>query len=53
MDIGRPTTMTEALLLINMVQYYKYMGSRKSHTLYTLTEASERPRGRKYFGITR
>ena len=47
MDIGQPTTMTEARELIGMVQYYRDMWPRRSHILDPLTEASIGPQGRK------
>ena len=47
MDIGRPSTTTEAQVLIGMVQYYRDMCSRWSHILSPLTEAYSGPKGRK------
>ena len=46
MDLGQPTTTTEAQSLIGMVQYYKYMLPRRSHILCPLIEAAVGSRGR-------
>ena len=46
MDIGRPTTTTEAQSLMGMVQYYRYIFFRWSHVLVSLTEPSSGPKGR-------
>ena len=47
MDIGRPSTTTEARALIGMVQYYMDMWPRQSHVLTPLTEAASGPKVRK------
>ena len=47
MDIGRPTTKTEAIALIGMVQYYRDMLPLRSNILTPLTEAAAGPKGRK------
>ena len=47
MDTGRPTTKTEELELIGMVQYYMDMWTRGSHILDPLTEAASGPKGGK------
>ena len=47
MDFGQTATTTEARALICMVQYYRYMWPRRSHTLAPLTEADSGPKGRK------
>ena len=47
MDLGRPTTTTEAQALTGMVQYYRYMWPRRSHVIAPLTEAANNPKGRK------
>ena len=47
MDIGPPPTNTEARALISMVQYYRYMYTRRSRVLAPLTEAANGPKGRK------
>ena len=39
MDLGRPTTKTEARELIGMVYYYINMGNRRSHISSPLEEA--------------
>ena len=52
MEIGRPTTTTEAWDLIGMVQYYRDMSPRRSFILAFLTEGANGPKGRKYFLIT-
>ena len=52
MDLGRPTTTTEAQALIGMVQYYRHMWLRQSHVLDTMTEASRGPKGRKNCEMT-
>ena len=46
MDIGRPTTATEARALISVVQYYRDMWPSQYHILSPLTEDIG-PRGRK------
>ena len=48
-DLGRPTTITEALELVGMIQYYRDVCIRRSHILSSLTEASIGPKGVKYF----
>ena len=45
MDLGQPTTTTEAKALIRLVQYYRDMWSRWSHILVPLTEATSIPKG--------
>ena len=50
-DLGRPTTTTDARAVIGMVKYYRDMWTRLSHILDTLTEAAISPKYRKYFGI--
>ena len=40
MDIGRPSTTTEARAIIYMVQYYMDMWPRQSHILDSLTDAA-------------
>ena len=47
MDIGIPTTTTEAQELISMVQYYRYMFTRQYHILDFLIEATSSRKGRK------
>ena len=47
MDIGRPTTRTEALALIGMNQYCRDMWPRRFHILAPLTEAASSPEGGK------
>ena len=47
MDLGQPTTTTEAQLLIGVVQYYRYIWPSRSHILYPLTEAYSGPKGKK------
>ena len=47
MDIGRPSTTTEAQALIGMVQYYREMCPRISHILAAMTEAVSGPKGKK------
>ena len=47
MDLGRSTITTELLLLIGMVQYYRDVCLRRSHTLAPLKEAASVPKGRK------
>ena len=39
MDLGRPTTTTEARALISMIQYNRDMCPRRSHILGPLIEA--------------
>ena len=46
-DLGKPTTTTEAQALIFMVQYYMGMWSRRSHILDLLTEVSRGPKVEK------
>ena len=48
-DIGRPSTSTEAQAIVGMVQYYRDMWNRQSHILAFLTEAYSGPKGRKYY----
>ena len=52
MDLGRPTTTTEAQSLIGMVQYSIDMWTRQSHVLTPLTEAARGPKGKKSCGMT-
>ena len=46
-DLGQPTTMTEAKALIVMVQYYRDMWPRRSHVLAPLKEAARGPKSGK------
>ena len=46
MDLGRPSTTTEAGALIGMFQYYRDMWTRWSHVLSTLIEAASGPIGK-------
>ena len=46
MDLGRPTTTTEARALIGMVQYYRDICIRRSQILFLLTESTSGPKGR-------
>ena len=46
MDIGKPTTTTESRALIRMVQYYRYIWTRRSHVLSPLTEYVSGPKSR-------
>ena len=43
LDIGRPSTTTEAQALIGMVKNYRYMWPMRSHVLSPLTEAAIGP----------
>ena len=45
-DLGQPTTTTEAQALTGMVQYYGDMWTRRSHLLAPLTEADSGPNSR-------
>ena len=47
MDLGRPTTTTEARAPIGMFQYYMDMWPMQSYILAPLTEADNGPKGRK------
>ena len=47
MDLGRPDNITEARVLIGMVQYYRDMCPRPSHMLVPLTEVAINPKSRK------
>ena len=47
MDLGIPSTITEARELIFMVQYYRDMCPRRSHILAPLTEVASGPKGMK------
>ena len=47
MDLGRPTTTTEVRALTCMVQYYRYIWTRRSHVVAPLTEAASDTKGRK------
>ena len=47
MDLGRPTTTTEARALIGMMHYYRYMCPRRSRVLSPLVEAASGPKVRK------
>ena len=49
MDLGRPTTMTEARAIIGMVHYYSGMWSSWFHILDPLIEAYDVPKGIKLF----
>ena len=51
-DIGRPTTTTEAQALIGMVQYYREIWPRYSHVVAPLIEANINPKVGKYCGMT-
>ena len=44
MDIGRPATTIKAQALVCMVQYYRYMWTRRSHILASLAEAASGPK---------
>ena len=46
MDIGQPTTTTEARVLTGMVQYYRDMCTRRSHVVDPLMEAARVPKCR-------
>ena len=46
MDLRRPSTTTEARVLIEMLDYYKDMWPRRSHILAPLKEAASSPKGR-------
>ena len=46
-DIGIPSTTTEARALVVMFQYYRNMCPRWSHILAPVTEAASGPKGRK------
>ena len=52
MDISRPSTTTEAIVIIGMVYYYRDMWHRRSHVLDPLTEATSGPKDKKYCGTT-
>ena len=47
MDIGRPTTTTEAQAIICMVHYYRDMWTGQYQKLAPLTEAARYPKGIK------
>ena len=47
MNLGRPSTTTEARSLKGIVQYYRDMWPRLSHVLAPLIEASSGPKGIK------
>ena len=47
MNIGIPTTTTEAQELISMIQYYRYMFPSQYHILDFLIEATSSRKGRK------
>ena len=49
MDLGRPTTTTEARELVVMVQYYKDMWTRRYHILQPMKEADIIHKGRYSF----
>ena len=46
-DLGLPTTSTEAQAIIGMVQYYRDMWTRRYHMLDPLTKAGSDPKGGK------
>ena len=47
MDLIQPTNMTEVLVLIRMVQYYREMRNIRSHVLDTLIEVNIRYKGKR------
>ena len=47
MDLGPPSTTTEARVFIFMIHYCRDMWTRRSHILYPLTEAASGPKGIK------
>ena len=53
MDLVRPAITTEVRANIVMVQYYKYMCTRRSHVLASLKESSSGPKDGIFFGSTR
>ena len=52
MDLGKPTTTTEARALSGMVNFYRYMWPRRSHIVAPLIEVASNPKVRKYCEIT-
>ena len=47
MDIGQPTTTTEAQAIIGMVQYYRDLWPRRSHIFASMKEVASGPEGKK------
>ena len=47
MDIAQTETTTESRLIIDIVQYYRYMWPRRSHILASLVYAASGPKGGK------
>ena len=47
MDLGKTDTTTEVQTLTSMVQYYRYMWTRRSHVLNLLIEADRGTKGGK------
>ena len=46
MNLGQPSTTTEARVIIGMVQYYRDIWPRRSDVIAPLIEAASGPKGR-------